>query len=74
MKTTPLKFVKLNIRWLIAGILTVVLGYIVLGWDTAGAKMFDETSFAWHKLTIAPIILVLGYTFVGLSLMLRTKN
>jgi len=74
MKGQTLNFLKLNIRWLGLGIFLLILGYIILGWSASGNKSYEETVFAWHKLTLAPIILLMGYAMIGLSIMLRKKN
>jgi hypothetical protein len=74
MKGQTLNFLKLNIRWLGLGIFLLILGYIILGWGASGNKSYEETVFAWHKLTLAPIILLIGYAMIGLSIMLREKN
>ncbi len=74
MKGQTLNYLKLNIRWLVLGIFFLILGYLILGWNASGNKSYEETVFAWHKLTLAPIILLMGYTMIGLSIMLRKKN
>jgi len=74
MKDKSLNYLKLNIRWLITGIFLLILGYVVLGWTPSGHKSYEETVFAWHKLTLAPIILLTGYVCIGLSIMIRTKK
>lgn len=74
MNGQSLNFLKLNIRWLLSGILLLVLGYIALGWTATGATSFEERTFAWNKVTLAPFILILGYVFIGVSIMIRSKK
>jgi hypothetical protein len=74
MKNPVLNYLKLNIKWLVAGIFFLLLGYVVLAWNPAGNKSYEETVFAWHKLTLAPIILLSGYVFIGISIMIRPKR
>jgi hypothetical protein len=74
MKDHMLNYLKLNINWLIAGIFLLILGYIVLGWPASANKSYEETVFAWHKLTLAPIILIAGYVCIGVSIMIRSKK
>jgi hypothetical protein len=74
MKAQSLNFLKLNIKWLSSGIFLLILGYAVLGWNPSVNKSYEETVFAWHKLTLAPIILLIGYLMISLSIMLQEKN
>jgi hypothetical protein len=74
MKGQSLNFLKMNIKWLLFGILLLLLGYIVLGWTPASALSFEERIFAWHKLTLAPILLLSGYVLIGVSIMVRSKK
>jgi hypothetical protein len=71
MKGPTLNFVKLNVRWLTAGIILVILGYILLGWNTDSSKLSNLSVFAWHKITLAPIMLLLGYLSIGIAVMTR---
>jgi hypothetical protein len=68
MKNETLKILKINYKWLIAGIFLVILGYLILSINT-GNKPYEQTVFAWHKLTLAPIILIGGYFSIGFSIL-----
>lgn len=70
MKGVVLKFLKLNIRWLIVGVLLIILGYVIMAWNSTGTHAEDEV-YAWHKLTLAPIILLLGYIVIGVSIFMK---
>ncbi len=74
MKGQSLNFLKLNVRWLAVGVILLILGYVILGWNSASVKSYEETVFAWHKLFLAPVILLLGYSIIGLSVMLQSKK
>jgi hypothetical protein len=75
MKTSMLSFLKLNIKWLAAGIIFLVLGYIILAWSPSGNnKSYIDTVFAWNKMTLAPIIILIGYVMIGLSIMRPSKK
>jgi len=74
MKGQSLNFLKLNIKWLVVGLFLLILGYLVLGWNPGGNKSYDETVFAWYKLILAPVIILLGYSIIGLSIMLQAKK
>jgi len=70
MKGKILNRFKVNSKWLITGIILLLSGYAIMGWSAASALPYEARVFAWHKLTLAPIILILGYVAIGLSIML----
>ena len=74
MNVQSLNFLKLNIKWFIAGILLLLLGYIVLGWTSVNAQSFEARVYAWNKVTLAPILLLSGYIVIGISIMVRSKK
>jgi len=71
---TMLSFLKLNVKWLAAGIFFLVLGYIILAWSPTGNKSYIGTVFAWNKMTLAPIVILIGYVMIGLSIMRPSKK
>lgn len=74
MEENMLNFHKLNIRWLVAGIFLLILGYIILGWTPSGNLSYTEIVFSWHQLNLAPVIILSGYLLIGISIMVRTKK
>jgi hypothetical protein len=70
MTGTVLNFLKLNTRWLIIGVLLIILGYIIMAWDVPGA-LAETKAYAWHKLTLSPLVLLLGYIAIGVSIMIK---
>jgi hypothetical protein len=73
MERRSLKFLKINSIWLIAGIILLILGYSILQISGEG-KTWEQQVFAWHKLTLAPIILISGYVSIGLSILIPAKK
>jgi len=73
MKGPSLNFLKLNVKWLVAGLFLLIFGYIILAWAPTG-KSYEGTVFAWNKLTLAPIVLLLGYVMIGFSIMYQPKK
>ena len=74
MKGQTLNFLKLNPRWFAIGILLLILGYLILGWNKAGPGLYEQSVFAWHKLILAPLVILSGYTSIGISVMFREKS
>jgi hypothetical protein len=68
-----LNFVKLNVKWLAAGIILLLLGFMVMGWNTPGAPDTELQVFAWHKITLAPVMLMAGYVCIGIAVMKRSR-
>lgn len=73
MKQQPLNFLKINTKWLLGGIFLLILGYVILQISPEG-KTWEQTVFAWHKLTLAPLILITGYVVIGLSIFISAKK
>lgn len=73
MKNETLKILKINYKWFIAGLFLVLLGYIILSINSTH-EPYEKAVFAWHKLTLAPIILLGGYFSIGFSILSPTKK
>jgi len=71
MKVQTLNFLKLNTSWFAIGIILLILGYLILGWDNSESASYEQSVFAWHKLFLAPFVILSGYTTIGISVMLR---
>ena len=68
-------FGKLNYILMLVGIVVLAIGYILLsGGGSEDPAIFSEAIFDARRLTIAPITLVLGFTIVGASIMLKIKT
>lgn len=73
MATQPLKILKINKIYLICGIILVILGFIFLKY-TPMEKSWENQVFAWNKMVLAPITLVLGYVLIGISIFKPSKK
>ncbi len=74
MKGKVLNYFKVNVKWLLVGIILILSGYVIMGWNQGGTLSYDARVFAFHKITLAPIILIMGYVVIGLSIMLPSKQ
>jgi len=66
---------KQNIRIIIAGLAIMVLGYILM--TGGGAKSPDEFSyeiFSTRRLTISPILILIGFAVEIFAIMHRPKQ
>lgn len=72
MKTT---FGKKNYQILIAGIVLVVLGYILMiGGGSDDPNVFNPAIFDTQRITIAPMTCLLGFVVVIFAIMWRPKS
>jgi uncharacterized membrane protein len=62
-------------QWFFANLLTISLIFLVLGFVVMSIKS-DETvnGNTFHQLTIAPILLLIGYSLVIFAIMKPTKK
>ncbi len=72
MKTT---FGKQNYQLLIAGIAIVILGYLtMIGGGSEDPKVFNPAIFDTQRITIAPMLVLVGFIVVIVAIMWRPKN
>ncbi len=65
-----------NYKWMLAGVIVVVLGFVLMaGGGSNDANVFDaERLFAWRRIGLAPIVVLVGFGIVGYSIMRRPKG
>lgn len=72
MKTT---FGKQNYQIFIAGIALIVLGYLLMiGGGSDDPNVFNPAIFDTQRITIAPMVCLLGFVVVIVGIMKRPKN
>ena len=72
-----LRFVmaRKNYQILLAGIITLLTGYMLMsGGGNPDPSVFDESIFSFRRITLAPIIVLLGYVMIGFSIMYTPKS
>lgn len=58
-----------NHKWLIAGIMLLISGYLLmLGEGNTDKNLFTDAIFSFRRLTLSPLIVLIGYIIVGISL------
>jgi hypothetical protein len=71
MKST---FTKKNYYILIAGILLIGLGYLLMvGGGSDDPNVFNPAIFDFQRITLAPIVCLLGFATVIVSIMWRPR-
>ena len=69
---TPMPFGAKNYALMGAGLLVVVVGFILMsGGGDHTVTQFDESIYSVRRITIAPIMVLLGFVTVALGIMLR---
>jgi hypothetical protein len=72
MKTT---FTKMNYYILIAGVVTIFLGYLLMmGGGSDDPNVFNPAIFDAQRITVAPIVCLLGFGAILVAIMWRPKN
>lgn len=72
MKTT---FTKKNYYILVAGILTILLGYILMiGGGSEDPKVFNPSIFDFQRITLAPLVCLIGFVTIIVAIMWRPKS
>lgn len=76
VKKTGFAFGKENYRILIAGVLIVVLGYLLMigGGSDDPNQFHAEEIFSTRRITIAPITILVGFVVVLLGIMKKSKE
>lgn len=73
-KQNEFLFGKENYYLLIAGIATILLGYILLsGGGTDDPNIFTREIFSFRRITLAPIVCLIGFGIVMYAIMKKPK-
>jgi hypothetical protein len=68
-------FQKKNYQLLLIGIGIVLLGYLLMtGGGSEDPNVFDPSIFSFRRITLAPIVVLLGYGFIGYAIMHKPKQ
>ncbi len=69
-------FGKKNYIILAVGLLLLVIGYLLMsgGAATSAEEFNAEELFSARRITLAPMVVLLGYVVVGVAIMYREKK
>lgn len=74
MKNKSFAFQRQNYLLLIAGLVVVILGFIVMsGGGSEDPNEFSEEIFSFRRITLAPIMVLGGYGLVMYAIMKKPK-
>jgi hypothetical protein len=67
-------FSKLNYQLLIAGLAVIFIGFLLMaGGGSDDPNKFDEGIFSFRRITLAPVIVLIGFVMEGVAIMYRPK-
>lgn len=67
-------FGRINYYIMIAGLLVLVLGYVLMsGGKQSGAEFNEEEIYSFTRVTLAPILVVLGFIIEIVAIFYRPK-
>lgn len=73
--TNPFVFSKRNYIFLVAGICIIVIGYVLMsGGRSEDPTKFNPEIFSHRRITLAPIVVVIGYIAIGYAIMYKAKK
>lgn len=68
-------FGKENFILLVAGIATIILGYFLLsGGGSDDPNVFTREIFSFRRITLAPIVCIIGFGLVMYAIMKKPKE
>jgi Ca2+/H+ antiporter len=64
-----------NYKFFVLGIVLIVLGFaLMVGGASDDPNVFNEEVFSTRRITIAPIVVIIGFIVNGFAIMYRPKN
>lgn len=64
-----------NYIMILVGVAIVVLGFILMsGGGEHTTTEFDDSIFSFRRITLAPIVVIVGFVIVGVAIMKRFKE
>ena len=72
MEEGRMPFTTKNYVMMLAGLLVIVLGFVLMsGGGDHTATYFDESIFSFRRITLAPVVVIVGFVVVGVAIMKR---
>ena len=68
-------FEKANFKWLLIGIAFIVVGFILMsGGGSDNPNEFNPEVFSFRRVTLAPVLLMIGYMINIYAILYRPKK
>jgi len=65
---------KQNYLYLIIGFAIVILGFLLMaGGGTDNPAVFSQDVFSWRRITLAPIVSLIGFVFIIWAIMKKPE-
>jgi hypothetical protein len=73
-KSGGLVFGRMNYLLLIVGLVVIIIGFLLMsGGGSDDPNVFDEGIFSFRRITLAPIVVLIGFIIEGVAIMYRPK-
>jgi hypothetical protein len=67
-------FSRMNYRLLIIGLVVLFIGFLLMsGGGSDDPNKFDPSIFSFTRVTLAPVIVLIGFIIEGVAIMYRPK-
>lgn len=67
-------FTRENYKWVIIGLVVIIIGFILMiGGNSDDPNVFSEKIFNFRRLTLAPILVLIGFCIEIYSIMKKTR-
>lgn len=68
-------FSKLNYQLLIIGLVVIFIGFLLMaGGGSDDPAKFDSGIFSFRRVTLGPVIVLIGFVLEGVAIMYRPKS
>ena len=75
MNDNDMPFTRENYLLMLVGLGIVVIGYLLMsGGGSGDPNVFNEDIFSARRITVAPIVLLLGYVFIIYAILKRPRS
>lgn len=74
-KSTSFPFERINFIIMLVGIVVIGLGYLLMvGGGSDDPNVFSEEIFSFRRLTLAPIVILIGFAIEVVAILYTPKN
>lgn len=74
MDKNKLALAKKNYIILIAGILAVIIGFLLMSGPGSTPEQFNPDIFSWRRIRLAPAVCLLGFIVIGYGIICPAKD